>query len=102
MFSRNIHIRKLGKISVFYAVITDLTFHVTLQDNVIKNSCDFVEGSSNVYPSTARLDGHRSFGSRDKVILVCLVISQKDMIKGSCEYLGPPQSLFHSCQVICP
>ena len=51
MFSRNIHIRKLGKISVFYAVITDLTFHVTLQDNVIKNSCDFVEGSSNVYPS---------------------------------------------------
>ena len=77
MFSHNIHIRKLGKISVFYAVVTDVTFHVTLQDNVIKKSCDFVEGSSNIYLSTARFDGHRSFGSRDKVILVCLVIRKR-------------------------
>ena len=45
--------------------ITYLIFHVTLQDHVIKGSCDFMEGSSSLYATTARSGGYKQCGGGD-------------------------------------
>lgn len=35
-----------------------------------------------------KFSGHRHSGSRDIMFLVCHVIVQDDVIKGSCDYIG--------------
>ena len=54
--------------------ITDLTFHMTLQDHVIKWSCEFMEGSSNSYP--AKFSRHRHCGIEYIINLIFHTISQ--------------------------
>ena len=46
----------------------------------------------------AKFGGHRQCGSED-VIVVCHVISQDPVIKGSCDFMGRNPSGIPSCQV---
>ena len=58
---------------------------------MIEESVDFEDCSpSCLMPGqhTATFGGHRLCGRRDIIFLVCLVISQDRVIKGSCDYMG--------------
>ena len=67
---------------------------VTLQDQVIKVLNDFMDGSPlrlvNILPGSV---GHRHCGSGYIIVLVCHVISQDHVIKGSCDLITSSSSL---------
>ena len=63
---------------------------MTLQDHVIKESGDFMEG--NVYPDPAQIDSHRQCVNVCPIILVCHVILQKPLTTCSCDFMGRSDS----------
>ena len=66
---------------------------MTLQNHGIDRSSNFMSGSSSWYITT--LPNLVAIGIVKLEILVCHVISQADMIKGSCDFKGRrlPRSL---------
>ena len=63
--------------------------HVTLQDHVhvIRALFDFmIKSHSRHHPS--KFCGHRICGSGDIIVLVCHEISQDQVIKGLCNFMG--------------
>ena len=45
-----------------------------------------------VYPLSAKFGDHNYYGDQDIMFLVCQVISQDNVIKGSRDYLGTSSS----------
>ena len=65
--------------------------HVTLQDHMIQLFYDFtVWSSSRKVPRhhPVRLGGHSHCSSGNKIVLICYMISQDHVMKGSCDFMG--------------
>ena len=66
--------------------ITYLICHVTLQDHVIKGSCDFMEGSSSLYVTTMLCLVAINIVVVE-IFSIYNVTSRDHVFKGSCDYM---------------
>ena len=65
-----------------------LIFHVTSHNNLFKWPCDYYGWPFTVDHYAANFGGFRNFGSGDKKLLICQVISNDHVFKGFCGFMG--------------
>ena len=64
---------------------------------MIKGLCGFMEESSSLYiPTLQKFGSYRHCGSRDIMTVVCHVISQDQLIQGSCHFMVVPTDGSHT------
>ena len=69
----------------------NLVYQVNLQDLVFKGPSNFITDNNSMLVND-KPSGHKSCGIGDKMVLVCHMIYQEHVIKGSCYYISRTRS----------